>query len=236
MSSGPASYSVSATNYGRNPADAYYALTGADVHIGPLTVTGNFTVEGTTNLEGAVTMGAALNVAGAITAPSAAISGAVSAASVAATGAVTAASVAATGDIVSSAGRVKSPASALGFSVTGSTYYAALVNIAVPGPSTGNINFVSAPGGVALPAASSAPIGLWAMWGTLKVDVTDPVPDICQFFWNNGTNWVGLYQDITTTSIFYLAGSTNKFVFKNVSTSFALVYNLNLVFLGVQQN
>lgn len=66
-SSGSASYSTNATNYGRNSADAYYYLSAPDTINGPLTVTGNLHVQGTSTLDGAVSCGSTLDVAGATT-------------------------------------------------------------------------------------------------------------------------------------------------------------------------
>ena len=142
MASGSASYSVSATNYGRNPADAYYSLALADTHVGPYTITGDLTVDGTSDLVGAVTMGGQLNVAGsvvsagittggitangaitasgAVSAPSVASAGAVTAASVAATGAVTAASVAATGAVTAASVAATGAVSGASLAITGS--------------------------------------------------------------------------------------------------------------------
>lgn len=71
MASGSASYSTNATNYGRNPADAYYYLSAPDTINGPLTVTGNLHVEGTSQLDGAVTCGSTLAVAQDVTVGSA---------------------------------------------------------------------------------------------------------------------------------------------------------------------
>jgi hypothetical protein len=71
MSSGSASYSTNATNYGRNPADAYYYLSAPDTINGPLTVTGNLVVQGTSQLDGAVTCGNTLAVAQDVTVGSA---------------------------------------------------------------------------------------------------------------------------------------------------------------------
>ena len=73
------SYSVSATNYGRNPSDAYYALagtTGGGIPPGPVEITGDLTVDGNATFKQAVTCEAALTVQGAgtfdgaVTAPS----------------------------------------------------------------------------------------------------------------------------------------------------------------------
>lgn len=89
MSSGSASYSVSATNYGRNPADSYFILSAPDVVNGNLSVTGNLAVAGSSALMGAVTMGETLAVAGAATVGSLTTAGAVSAATLAASGTLT---------------------------------------------------------------------------------------------------------------------------------------------------
>ena len=119
MASGSASYSVSATNYGRNPRDGYYLLSAPNVVNGDLDVTGNLHVQGTSALDGDVTAGADVNVvgtldvagkatftagagvlidqglvAGAVTTP-----GAVNGASVTASGAVNGASVTASGAV-----------------------------------------------------------------------------------------------------------------------------------------
>ena len=119
MASGSASYSVSATNYGRNPRDGYYLLSAPNVVNGDLDVTGNLHVQGTSALDGDVTAGADVNVvgtldvagkatftagagvlidqglvAGAVTTP-----GAVNGASVTASGAVSGASVTASGAV-----------------------------------------------------------------------------------------------------------------------------------------
>ena len=67
MSSGSASYSVSATNYGARSADAYYILSAPDEINGPLHITGNLTVDGTSQLTGAVTCGSTLATAGSVT-------------------------------------------------------------------------------------------------------------------------------------------------------------------------
>ena len=64
MASGSASYSVSATNYGRNPRDGYYLLSAPNVVNGDLDVTGNLHVQGTSALDGDVTAGADVNVVG----------------------------------------------------------------------------------------------------------------------------------------------------------------------------
>jgi len=62
MASGSASFSTSATNYGRLAVDSYYALSGQDVHNGPFTITGDLTVDGTSDLKGAVTCESTLQV------------------------------------------------------------------------------------------------------------------------------------------------------------------------------
>jgi len=67
MSSGSASYSVSATNYGAKATDAYYILSAPDEINGPLHITGNLTVDGTSQLTGAVTCGASLATVGTVT-------------------------------------------------------------------------------------------------------------------------------------------------------------------------
>ena len=72
------SYSVSATNYGRNVTDAYYALAGTGgggIPPGPVEITGNLTVDGNALFKQAVEVQAALTVqgagtfSGAVTAP-----------------------------------------------------------------------------------------------------------------------------------------------------------------------
>ena len=68
MSSGSASYSVSATNYGAQPRDSYFNLSAPGVINSNLEITGNLKVDGTTELVGAVTCDAAVNVAGVLTA------------------------------------------------------------------------------------------------------------------------------------------------------------------------
>ena len=67
MSAGSASFSTSATNYGRLAVDSYYALSGQDVHNGPFTITGDLTVNGTTDLKGPVTCESSLAVADTMT-------------------------------------------------------------------------------------------------------------------------------------------------------------------------
>ena len=89
MASGSASYSVSATNYGRNPTDSYFILSAPDVVNGNLSVTGNLSVAGSSALMGAVTCGETLGVAGAATVGSLTTAGAVSAATLASSGALT---------------------------------------------------------------------------------------------------------------------------------------------------
>ena len=138
MASGLASYSVSATNYGRNSVDSYYQLSAPGVVNGNLDVTGNLTVAGTTDLTGPVTCANGVAVtgtmsasvvasAGAVTGASAAITGAVTAASVAATGAVTAASMTATGAIAGASAAIVGAASAASLALVGATQ-------AVPAP------------------------------------------------------------------------------------------------------
>lgn len=78
MSSGSASYSVSATSYGRNPTDSYYLLTAPNVVNGDLEVTGNLHVVGTSALDGDVTAGADVNVVGNLTAANLASTGTLS--------------------------------------------------------------------------------------------------------------------------------------------------------------
>ena len=138
MASGSASYSVSATNYGRNPRDGYYLLSAPNVVNGDLDVTGNLHVQGTSALDGDVTAGADVNVvgtldvagkatftagagvlidqglvAGAVTTP-----GAVNGASVTASGAVNGASVTASGAV--SGASVTASGAVNGASVTAS--------------------------------------------------------------------------------------------------------------------
>ena len=81
---GAASFSVSATNYGRNVSDAYYALTGTGGGIppGPVEITGNLTVDGNSLFKQAVTCEAAVEIQGALTGAAATFSGAVSANSI----------------------------------------------------------------------------------------------------------------------------------------------------------
>ena len=66
MASGSASYSVSATNYGRKAADSYFILSAPDEINGPLHIKGNLTVDGTSELTGAVTCGSTLATAGSV--------------------------------------------------------------------------------------------------------------------------------------------------------------------------
>ena len=136
MSSGSASYSVSATNYGRNVNDSYFVLSAPGVQQGNQEITGNLKVDGTTNLVGQVTCGAGLTAAGQVGAASLAVSGtsaltgavsagpitctgAVAAASVSSTGAVTAASVAATGAMTAASVAASGALTAASAAVTG---------------------------------------------------------------------------------------------------------------------
>lgn len=85
------SYSVSATNYGRNPSDAYYALagtTGGGIPPGPVEITGDLTVDGNATFKQAVTCQAALSVAGNLQAQTASVTGSLTANAIAATSAI----------------------------------------------------------------------------------------------------------------------------------------------------
>ena len=85
---GVASFSVTATNYGRNAPDSYYALAGSSGGIppGPVEITGTLTVDGNATFKQGVTCEAAVEIQGALTGAAATFSGPVSASAITSAG------------------------------------------------------------------------------------------------------------------------------------------------------
>ena len=160
MSSGSASYSVSATNYGRNVNDSYFVLSAPGVQQGNQEITGNLKVDGTTNLVGQVTCGAGLTAVGQVGAASLAVTGAVSCGAVTATGALSAASITTPGAVTASGAvsgaslATAGAASAASLAVSGAASFG---SVSGPLVAAGGYNSVVLPN-VFIPA-SIAPLG-----------------------------------------------------------------------------
>lgn len=102
---GVASFSVTATNYGRNAPDSYYALAGSTGGIppGPVEITGTLTVDGNATFKQAVTCEAAVEIQGALTGAAATFSGALTGAGATFSGNVTSATGTVTGALTANA-------------------------------------------------------------------------------------------------------------------------------------
>jgi hypothetical protein len=100
MASGAASYSVSATNYGRLANDSYFVLSAPGVVNGNQTITGDLVVQGRSDLVGNVTCGASLDVAGQANVANLGVSGAAEVSGSLTAGATTVTALASSGNVV----------------------------------------------------------------------------------------------------------------------------------------
>lgn len=154
MSSGSASYSVSATNYGRNANDSYFVLSTPGVQQGNQEITGNLQVDGTTTLTGAVSCGSTLSAVGQLSGASLAVTGAVTCGAVTATGALSAASVTTPGAVTAS-GAVSGASLATAGAATAASL---AVTGAVTGASASVTGALVAAGGYNSVALAAAPL------------------------------------------------------------------------------